>query len=485
LHCFKSTHNFARILPSYPPTLSINTSYSFFCRFWRVNLIYLPILEDKSTLDIRYLNIVSELSKILVPATSLLTLWYLFMGLYGKFFLGGIVTFCFSLPLILIYYKHFWAAKTSFFAQFIFISLFLPFGVGSDACTEWIIILTPALAYLLFDKSGSFIYFAIGLVCYVTIKLTYQYHEPWLVTNYPEVYRFFLAAVISSFLFWLMVLFRRESMKSEAIIKEQHASLFASKAEIESSNESLLALNRELKQFTHMASHDMKEPLRTIMSFSALLARRMNDNPENKEFLFYIEDGAKRMTRMLDDLISYANAGMEKSPAESVDLNQILNSVCKNLAFQLVEVNGGVESCNLPTVSGHATLLAQLFQNLISNGLKYRRIGIEPSIKVRALKKDGDLLLVFRDNGIGIEKEYLTKIFEPFRRLHTRTEFEGSGIGLATCRKIVDLYGGMIWVDSIYGESTSVMVQLPSHMILETWNAEIVNSPIEDFALTS
>jgi signal transduction histidine kinase len=442
-------------------------------------------LEDKSTLAIRYLNIVSELSKILVPTTGLLSLWYLFMGLHGKFILGSIVTLCFTLPLILIHYKHYWAAKACFFAQFLFISLFLPFGVGADASTEWIIILTPALAYLLFDKRGTLIYFAIGLLCYIAIKLTYLYHEPWLVTNYPEVYRFFLAAVISSFLFWLMVLFRRESLKSEVIIKEQHASLFASQAEIQSRNESLLALNRELKQFTHMASHDMKEPLRTIVSFSALLSRRMNDNPENKEFLFYIEDGAKRMTRMLDDLISYANAGMEKSPAESVDLNQILNSVRKNLAFQLVEVDGDIESCNLPTVLGHSTLLSQLFQNLISNGLKYRRKDIEPCIKVRALKKDGNLLLVFRDNGIGIEKEYLTKIFEPFRRLHTRTEFEGSGIGLATCRKIIDHYGGTIWVESIYGESTSVMVQLPSQMIVETWNAEIVNSTIEDFTLVS
>jgi signal transduction histidine kinase len=443
-------------------------------------------LEDKSTLAIRYLNIVSVLSKLLVPATSLLTLWYLYMGLYGKFILGGIVTLCFVTPLILIHFKHYWAAKSCFFAQFLFISLFLPFGVGTDACSEWIIILTPALAYLLFDKRRSLLYFAIGFVGYATIKLTYHYHTPWLVTNYPEVYRFFLAAVISGFLFWLMVLFRRESLQSESIIKEQHVSLLASQMEIESRNESLQALNRELQQFTHMASHDMKEPLRTIVSFSALLSRRMTDNPDNKEFLFYIEDGAKRMARMLDDLISYANAGMEKSPAESVDLNHVLNSVRKNLAFQLVEVNGDVEASSLPTILGHSTLLAQLFQNLINNGLKYRRKDIEPCIKVRALKKDGDLLLVFRDNGIGIEKEYLTKIFEPFRRLHTRTEFEGTGIGLATCRKIVDHYGGRIWVESVYGESTSVMVQLPGDMIQETWYVEqAYTANIEYFALSS
>jgi PAS domain S-box-containing protein len=226
----------------------------------------------------------------------------------------------------------------------------------------------------------------------------------------------------------------------------------------------LMDMNQELRQFASVASHDMKEPLRTISSFSTLLERKIPENKETKEFLYYIKDASKRMTRLLEDLISYARAGTSAGQMEEIALNDTL-TIVKNNLYNLINNNQAViESNDLPTIYGQQTHFLQLFQNLISNGIKYHREEVNPKIVIQCRPLHNGWEISISDNGIGMKEEYLKRIFEPFTRLHTRREFEGSGIGLAICKKIVDQYKGQISVRSTEGSGTTFYIQLPRLM---------------------
>lgn len=223
----------------------------------------------------------------------------------------------------------------------------------------------------------------------------------------------------------------------------------------------LIDMNQELRQFASVASHDMKEPLRTISSFSALLERKIPDNPETKEFIHFIKDASKRMTRLLEDLISYARAGTLAGDNEEICLNDLL-IVVKNNLYNLIKGNEAtIEADTLPVVFGQQTHFLQLLQNLIGNGIKYHRENVNPKIKILCRPLHNGWEISITDNGIGMKEEYLKSIFDPFTRLHTRQQFEGSGIGLAICKKIIDQYKGKIWVESTIDVGTTFYIQLP------------------------
>jgi PAS domain S-box-containing protein len=225
--------------------------------------------------------------------------------------------------------------------------------------------------------------------------------------------------------------------------------------------EQLITMNQELRQFASVASHDMKEPLRTISSFSDLLAKRIPKNNETNEFLHFIKDASKRMTRLLEDLISYAKAGHAADDMTDVDLNHILVLVKNNL-YNLIEIKEATIECGpLPTILAQQTPLIQLFQNLIGNGIKYTSSGVKPVIKIYSQELENSWKISLSDNGIGMKQEYLNQIFEPFTRLHTREKFEGSGIGLAVCKKIVERYKGKIWAESELNKGTVFHLRLP------------------------
>jgi PAS domain S-box-containing protein len=223
----------------------------------------------------------------------------------------------------------------------------------------------------------------------------------------------------------------------------------------------LMDMNQELRQFASVASHDMKEPLRTISSFSTLLERKIPENKETKEFLYYIKDASKRMTRLLEDLISYARAGTSGGQMEEISLNDTL-IIVKNNLYNLINNNQAIiEYENLPVVYGKQKHFLQLLQNLISNGIKYHRENVTPKIIIQCRPLHNGWEISIADNGIGMKEEYLKSIFDPFTRLHTRREFEGSGIGLAICKKIIDQYKGKISVRSEEGIGTAFYIQLP------------------------
>lgn len=207
--------------------------------------------------------------------------------------------------------------------------------------------------------------------------------------------------------------------------------------------------NAELEQFAYVASHDLQEPLRMVASFTQLLKKRYQGqlDQDAEEFIGFAVEGAQRMQVLLNDLLAYSRVGTRGKPFGYVDCNVVLRKTLDNLAPAIAESGATITSDPLPTVLGDDVQLMQLFQNLIANALKFR--SREPlKIHVLAGKKDGHWVMGVQDNGIGIAPEHQERIFLIFQRLHSRSEYPGTGIGLAICQKIVERHGGRLWVES-------------------------------------
>jgi PAS domain S-box-containing protein len=219
--------------------------------------------------------------------------------------------------------------------------------------------------------------------------------------------------------------------------------------QLSKANTELQRSNAELEQFAYVASHDLKEPLRMIASYTALINKRIGDDndPEVSEFAGYVNDGVTRMQFLIDDILQYSRIGSMKETAK-VELEDIVGEVESLLAMKIEEAGGIIRYRNLPAVNGNKTLLKQLFQNLIENAIKFRKEGIAPVIEI--VPKDvGDVWQIgIKDNGIGIDPTYKERIFIIFQRLHSAHQFPGTGIGLAICKKIIEQQGGKIWVES-------------------------------------
>ena len=234
--------------------------------------------------------------------------------------------------------------------------------------------------------------------------------------------------------------------------KRAEQALADQKIQLERMNRELVALNAELDDFTHMSSHDLQEPLRTLTAFSDLLRKDLGQSlPERAaRDLGFITDASKRMQTLIQDLLALSRVGRVAKKREKVSLSECADQALEALAMRVKETGAQLVRDELPEVWGDSILLTQLYQNLIGNALKFsgdRR----PMIQLTLEERDGDQIFGVKDNGIGIEPKYAQEIFKPFRRLHGRAEYEGSGIGLAICRKIVDRHGGKIWVESESG----------------------------------
>lgn len=234
--------------------------------------------------------------------------------------------------------------------------------------------------------------------------------------------------------------------------------------EVRSRQEELLRANADLEQFAHSASHDLREPIRSISVYSELLAKRYGKNLDQKglEFLDLVRTGVKRMDALLADLLSYAHASSIPDQApEPICAAGPLEAALENLAVAIRESNARITVGEMPVVRMRESHLEQLFQNLVSNAIKYRK---EEALHVRlaAGRQNGYWLFRVEDNGIGIAAEYKETIFGIFKRLHTNNAYSGTGMGLAICQRIVERYRGRIWVESEPGRGATFLFTIPA-----------------------
>jgi PAS domain S-box-containing protein len=226
----------------------------------------------------------------------------------------------------------------------------------------------------------------------------------------------------------------------------------------------LLRLNEDLKQFTYAATHDVREPLRMITVYAQMLERKLgtDGDGELKDYLSHIVIGAKRIGRLIDGLLEYSRVGeLESTPPTSVDTQIALQEALDDLQIAISESKAEVASVPLPRVLADHVHVRQLFQNLIGNALKYRQRNSTPKISIRTHHDAESWIFSVKDSGIGIDSAHHEKIFVPFKRLHN-SEVAGVGIGLATCKRIVERYNGRIWVESQPGNGATFYFSLPA-----------------------
>ena len=238
--------------------------------------------------------------------------------------------------------------------------------------------------------------------------------------------------------------------------------LALSRKALEESIAELARSNADLQQFAYVASHDLKEPLRMVASYTQLLARRYKGKLDSDadEFIRYAVDGANRMQWLINDLLAYSRVTSQEQVFEEVDCTKVLEEVMSNLQLSIEESQAVVTHDPLPTVMADGGQLGQLFQNLIANAITFH--GEEPpAVHVSAERKANEWLFSVRDNGVGLDPQYAERIFVIFQRLHDREEYPGTGIGLAICKKVVERHGGRIWVVSQVGQGATFYFTLP------------------------
>lgn len=241
-------------------------------------------------------------------------------------------------------------------------------------------------------------------------------------------------------------------------------------------NEELVRSNQELQQFAQIASHDLQEPLRKIQTFGDRLRTKCGDalDEVGKDYLGRMQGAAERMQTLIQDLLSYARVTSKGQPFQPVDLQNIVQGVLSDLEIRLETTGGRVNLDTLPRIEADPLQMRQLFQNLIGNALKYHKPNVPPIVKVSAQHIEGNLNLspeastgercwqiVVEDNGIGFEQEYEERIFAMFQRLHGRGEYEGTGVGLAICRKIIERHGGTITAKGVPEQGSTFTITFP------------------------
>lgn len=221
--------------------------------------------------------------------------------------------------------------------------------------------------------------------------------------------------------------------------------------------------NRELQDFASIAAHDLQEPLRKIQAFGDRLTTRFGAalGDDGRDYLERMLSSSRRMRKLIDDLLTYSRVTTKAQPFEPTDLNQVLNDVLSDLEIRIEQVKGTIEREPLPIIDADPSQMRQLFQNLIANALKFHRPDHAPVVKVGAKVGSGRCILSIADNGIGFDEKYLDRIFTIFQRLHGRQEYEGTGVGLAVCRRIAERHGGSVTALSKPDEGARFLVTLP------------------------
>lgn len=254
-----------------------------------------------------------------------------------------------------------------------------------------------------------------------------------------------------------------ETLRDNIELKETQEQLRENQRALENYIRELNRSNLELQQFAFVASHDLQEPVRKMLFYSDYLMSQYQELLQGKglEYLTHMQSSGQRMRDLIQDLLVFSQINKEKTHFSKLDLNKVMQDAVQDLEMAIEEKKASLRIESLPTINGDEGMLRQLFENLISNSLKYARPNTLPEIHISCQVKDGHAELAFADNGIGFDEKYLPKMFTLFQRLHSREQYEGTGLGLAICRKIADVHQGRIWAQSKADEGATFFVSLP------------------------
>ena len=246
-------------------------------------------------------------------------------------------------------------------------------------------------------------------------------------------------------------------------VVDEVRSVEQARAELESTIVELERSNVELEQFAYVASHDLQEPLRKVVSFCQLLERRYKGQLDERadEYIAFAVDGASRMQVLINDLLAFSRVGRTTGSFEEVDLEKAYGQALRNLQSAIEDADADVSATPLPTVAGDPSLLTALIQNLVGNAVKFHG-DAAPVVRIEAHRVGDEWTFAITDNGIGIEPRFVERVFLIFQRLHGRDLYAGTGIGLALCKKIVEFHGGRIWIDTEYASGTRICWTLPA-----------------------
>jgi light-regulated signal transduction histidine kinase (bacteriophytochrome) len=274
------------------------------------------------------------------------------------------------------------------------------------------------------------------------------------------------ASTIFAILGTIMALgFYRAGQQRKMLNKQLETKVSERTSEIEFVNQQLLESNQELERFTYIASHDLKEPLRNITSFINLIERRLSSkqDPELKEYMNYVTKNTRQMYNLIEDVLNFSRiAALDMREIDWVELDLLMIEVRATLSSIIQERKGEVIIEPLPRIKAHQTHVSMVFKNLIENGLKYNE-SETPTVKVSYIEEPGWFRFSVEDNGIGVDPKYHEQIFEMFKRMTSRDKYEGTGIGLAICKKIVSKYGGVFTVDSREGQGSTFSFTWPKY----------------------
>lgn len=315
---------------------------------------------------------------------------------------------------------------------------------------------TCILCLLLFHEKHAFLWSHINLVICIIVSVlmlldvqVIPENEPlsigmWFTISSKLVFLSYLASALIPILFKGIQSYIAKQL-------ELQEELYQQKESLKNTLTTLKEKNNDLEKFAYVASHDLQEPLRMVTGFMSQLKKKYSHALDEKaqQYIFYAIDGAKRMRSIILDLLEYSRVGKDGLSMEKIHLNTVLNDVLLNMKQETQRKNANILVKKMPDILVYTTFFTQIFQNLISNSLKYNRIEIPPDISIGCLDDGDHWTFSVEDNGIGIEEEYYDKIFVVFQRLHNRNEYSGTGTGLAIVKKIVEQLGGKVWVKSV------------------------------------
>ncbi|MFK8008713.1 MAG: ATP-binding protein [Saprospiraceae bacterium] len=343
-----------------------------------------------------------------------------------------------------------------FVSQIIIICISMMYFTGgvTSPFLFWLFCTCPVL-FLFFKEKVAFIWTGIILICFLTLAILQILGYSFEQQLTPIV---LIITWSASFLFGVFI-FVSTFKNFQLGLKKINKKLKGTNSELKNSNQ-------ELERFAYIASHDLKSPLRSVISFITLFNKRYKSqiDEDGQEFLDIIATNADQMQHLIEDILEYSKSKNRVLKKEKVDLNKVLKQIVSHINSNDFYLDGKVQVSPLPIIESDFTIFKQLFQNLIDNGLKYNH-GHHKLVSVQYLEKETELYFLIKDNGIGMEEAYFEKIFEMFQRLHNKSEYQGTGIGLAVCKKIIQNLGGKIWVSSKLGEGSIFHITFPKSML--------------------